>query len=162
MNYRAWLNDDPASNETIDFILPRGSIVPKVWEERLYQYHKARERHVAQYYKEVVALKLVCLQYKLPKDLFNLLKNDYIRRPVEKPQPKKTLSWYEKYEDDFRSLVVYIAFCIWFFIIALGIYVCATWSTTQTELELNFLSGPRPVGIPGPPGLCGSNECLNK
>ena len=124
MNYRGWLNDDPASNETIDFILPRGSIVPKVWEERLYQYYKASQRHMAQYYIEVVALKLICLQYKLPKDLFNLLKNKYICRPVKKLQPNKTLSWYKKYdEDELRSLFVGIVFCFCFAIIIIGIYV---------------------------------------
>lgn len=161
MNYRAWLNDDPASNDTIDFVMPHGSEVPDVWDKRISQYHFQKQRHVAQYYKEVVALKLICLQYKLPKDLFNLLKNDYIRRPVEKPQPKKNLPVHEKYEEEFRSLVVGIAFCICFVIVGLGIYGCAAfyaWSTRPTGFQQNAMSGPGPRG---PPGMCGST-CVPK
>lgn len=163
MNYRAWLNDDPASNETIDFIMPPGSQVTKLWEIRIDSYLRAKQRHIDQYYKEIIALKLVCNQYRLPKDMFNLLKNKYIQRPVEKPQPKNANS------NLYASVVISIAFLLYLAVVMSRVVMqpmdvkqyVMSWDCETTNNKgvptciptFQFSAGP--PGAIGPPGVCG-------
>ena len=155
--YRAWLNDDPESNETVDFILPQGACVGETWSKRIWQYHNAKNALARQMCMEVMALKRICLANKLPKDMYNLLKNEYIKRQVTK-LPKTNVQ--QKPIDGYFVVTVFaIVFAIACFLFTCDIAHGVLYESKQNvpQVEKFHFGGCNPgeKGDPGPPGIVG-------
>lgn len=151
--YRGWLNDEPESNDTVEFILPQGACVGETWSRRIWQYHNARNLLAKQSCMEVVALKRICAQNKLPKDIYNLLKNEYIKRPVRK-LPKTNVQT----NQNGVNFVIVVFILASFFLFACSIVDDVLFKSKQHVPHVeNFhfqVCNKGEQGERGPPGIC--------
>jgi hypothetical protein len=100
MKFRAWLNNDPKSNEITTHVFSTGTNLGKTTTRLVREYQNDRKAHIAQLSNEVVELQLICNKHNLYKDIFCLLRNKYIFRPVEKPKQQKKKS-FVRYQPSF-------------------------------------------------------------
>lgn len=148
--YRAWLNDDPESNETVDFTLPEGNRVGETWNNRIWHYSDNKNFLEKQMCVEVMALKRICLANKLPKDIYNLLKNEYIKRPVRKlPRTPVQAESYSLIEMTLKIVLI--------FIMLTGSCTLFTTTAKSTVVPgIDFYADNAGIRGPvGPPGVCG-------
>lgn len=122
MNQRGWT--DSESNESKFYSCNPINNNPNFPIEsfHVFDYQAKRILHVEQISNEVVALKLICRENGLYKDIFEYIKNGYIFRPVERKLTRrqvKEIGW------SFLNL-----FLVAFFIIAIFI---------ESEFLLNLL-----------------------
>lgn len=89
MRVRAWLNNDLNSNEMMTYIIPKDCRMTSDFEKRRNSYENERNKHVKQMEHEIVGLALICRDNGIYKDLFKLLRDGYIFRPVERKKWKE-------------------------------------------------------------------------
>jgi hypothetical protein len=130
-------------------------------------YEKERKKHVKQMENEVIELALICRENGIYKDLFELLRDRYIFRPVEKEKKK------DDEEEDIEfwlKVVEWLKFILGIFVIIIGILViCSsqiepprsidncniiTCPAGPTGPPENYIGPPGLVGPTGPPGIC--------
>jgi hypothetical protein len=173
MKIRAWLNDDPNSNEMKTYIIPEDCRMSWDFDDRVNSYEKERKKHVKQMENEVIGLALICRENGIYKDLFELLRDGYIFRPVEKEKKK------DAKEEDINNYTRALKWCITFTMMLLGLsvffiifqivlveptglplrsienhligYSAGPFPPRSTE---NYLGVPGPPGPTGPPGIC--------
>lgn len=87
MKIRAWLNDD--TNEMKTYIIPEDCRMFWDFSDRVDSYEKERKKHVKQMENEVIGLAIICRENCIYKDLFELLRDKYIFRPVERKKKEK-------------------------------------------------------------------------
>lgn len=109
MKIRAWLNDDPNSNEMKTYIIPEDCRMSWDFNDRVDSYEKEREKHVKQMQNEVIGLALICRENGIYKDLFELLRDRYIFRPVERKKKKK-----DAMEEEISNYTRALKWCITF------------------------------------------------
>jgi len=178
MKARAWNDDMPYSTSYNDFYFPPGTNIDGVWKRRIEEYASDKKLHVKQYYKEIVALKLICREYKLPKDMFNLIRDKHIRRPVE----KRIRDWVGlglPVRSDFELVITGVMTLFLLFAVFLMLGLCvqevmfnnhAQPNTNQRPLVWNcentngnglplcvLTSADHVQGPQGPPGFCEQN-----
>jgi len=148
MKIRAWLNDDPNSNEMKTYIVPEDCRWSWDFNDRFVSYENERKKHVKQMENEVIGLALICKKHGIYKDLFELLRDEYIFRPVEK---KKT-----EEEEKQKYFTRALKWCITFTLILIGLlfYLIIFKIVEPPRSTENYLNNYNVIGLTGPPGIC--------
>lgn len=171
MKIRAWLNDDPNSNEMKTYIIPEDCRMSWDFNDRMESYERERKKHVKQMENEVIGLALICRKNGIYKDLFELLRDRYIFRPVKRNKKEDE----ENRDIEFWLKVVeWLKFILGCFVIITGILVlCSSQIEPPRSIDKcnsitcpagptglpprsneNYLGVPGPPGPTGPPGIC--------
>ncbi len=157
MRIRAWLNDDPNSNEMKTYIIPEDCRMSLDFNDSAESYERERKKHVKQMENEIIGLALICRKNGIYKDLFKLLRDKYIFRPVEKEQND------ERDIELWLKPVGWLKIILGLFVFSIVISILVICSFQIDSLPTRSIDNcntitcpagiPAPPGIPGPPGI---------
>lgn len=178
MQLRAWADSDPKSNAMKTYIVPEEMIdkIPQVLRERSRDYEVQRVLHWYRLGNEIIGLYEVCKTYNVLDDIFRLIRDRYVFRPVEKDATVKA-----KQVQQLRvqlPVCTYVLLCVCFImgVVAFGLAIFAmpplknsnshligySWDCATNEIGVptcmpishDKLGPTGPAGVTGPPGIC--------
>ena len=141
MKIRAWLND--YSNDMKTYIIPEDCRMSWDFNDKVESYERERKKHVKQMENEVIGLALICRKNGIYKDLFELLRDEYIFRPVERNKKE------DDEERDIEFWLKGLKFILGRFVIIIGILVICSSQIEPPRSIDNY----NVIGLAGPPGL---------
>lgn len=150
---------DSSGKKVLTYFLPSDVVIKPShpFYERIQMYESDVAFHKRQVDKEVVEWWKIYKKYKLPKDIFQLIKKEYLHRPVKYKCHVTQEEEEENVEIPYRCLVIYFLIMI----VTLLVIIILIMSMTPPQSADPFVYkcfGESCAGVPGPQGPQG--QCL--